>query len=129
MSLKHRGSHYWLWFLLFGVIPLIQVLRSSKGLGANADSYEVYWLVGAGLLGLVFGLRALNDGNLARPYDVIIGLIFTVAGVIGIVGYFGDVGSIGTFVSNVGFMLGGLYPLVHTFLGIKSLHHGISPEK
>ena len=127
--MKHRNSHYWLWFLLFGVIPLIQVLRSKAGLGANADSYEVYWLLGAGLLGLVLGLKALNDGKLAQPFDVIIGIIFTVAGVIGILGYFGNVGSIGDFVTKAGLMVGGLYPLVHTFLGIKSLHHGISPEK
>ena len=127
--MQHRHTHYWLWFLLFGVIPLIQVLRSKPGLGANAASYEVYWLLGAGLLGIVLGLKALNDGKLAQPFDVIIGLIFTVAGAVGILGYFGNVGSIGDLVNNVGLMTGGLYPLVHTFLGIKSLHHGIRPEK
>lgn len=126
--MQHRNSHYWLWFLLFGVIPLIQALTHG-GLKANAATYETIWLIGAGLLGLVLGLKALNDGRLARPYDVIIGIIFTVAGVIGILGYF-SIGDPNALVSNtLHISVAGLYPLVHTFLGIKSLHHGISPEK
>lgn len=127
--MQHRHSHYWLWFLLFGVIPLIQALQKG-GFGANAATYETIWLIGAGVLGLVFGLRALNDGKLAQPYDVIIGLIFTIAGVVGIVGYFGSLGSVSDFVSNtLHISVAGLYPLVHTYLGVKSLHHGIRPEK
>ncbi len=34
-----------------------------------------------------------------------------------------------SFFGNIGLMTSFLYALIHTFLGIKSLHHGLSPEK
>lgn len=128
--MQHRNSHYWLWFLLFGVIPLLQILFSGGKLGTDATSLEAYWLVGAGLLGIVFGLNAVSKGNLARPYDVIIGIIFTLAGLVGILHAFKlGVDPLVSFFGNIGLMTSFLYALIHTFLGIKSLHHGISPEK
>src|SRR6516162_2108108 len=84
MSVSHRSSHYWFWFLIFGVIPLIEVLR--HGYGANSQTYEAFWLLGTGLLGLLVANKNLNGGQLAKPYDVLVGVVFTFAGVIGIAG-------------------------------------------
>ncbi len=128
MALSHRSSHYWLWFLVFGIIPVLATLRT--GFGANAATYEAAWLVGAGLLGLVFGNKSIYDGRLAQPFDLIIGVIFTLAGIVGILGMFSvHTGSVSTYVSNAGLSLNGLYPLLYAFLGIKSLHHGLGKEK
>ena len=124
MSLSHRSSHYFIWFLIFGVIPLIEVLR--HGYGANAQTYEAFWLLGTGLLGLLVANKNLNGGQLAKPYDVLVGLIFTLAGVIGIAADLGaHTGAVSTTIEHVGLSLDGLYPLVYTFLGLKSLHHGL----
>jgi hypothetical protein len=124
MKVSHRSTHYAFWFLLFGVIPLILALR--HGLGANAPTYEVSWLLGAGLLGLLAGSKNLNDGNFAQPYDLLAGLIFTAAGIVGLVGDFGiQTGVISTTIAHVGLSLGGLYPLLYTFLGLTSLRHGL----
>lgn len=125
--MSHRNSHYWLWFLVFGVIPFIQT--ATNGFKADLTSYTAYWLVGTGLLGLVLGLKALNEGNLARPFDVIIGIIFTIAGVVGIVGYFSSaLGSVATIVNDIGLETSGLYPLIFTFLGLKTFHHGLDKK-
>jgi hypothetical protein len=127
MSLSHRSSHYGFWFLVFGLIPLVEVLR--HGYGANPQTYEAFWLLGTGLLGLVLGNRNLNDGKLAKPYDVLVGVIFTFVGLVGIVGDFGGhTGQLSTTIEHIGLSLGGLYPLVYTFLGLKSLHHGLSAK-
>ena len=127
LSLSHRSSHYGVWFLVFGLIPLVEVLR--HGYGANPPTYEAFWLLGTGLLGLVLGTRNLNDGKLAKPYDVLVGLVFTFVGLVGIVGDFGGhTGQLSTAIEHIGLALGGLYPLVYTFLGLKSLHHGLSAK-
>jgi hypothetical protein len=127
MSVSHRSSHYWFWFLIFGVIPLIEVLR--HGYGANSQTYEAFWLLGTGLLGLLVANKNLNGGQLAKPYDVLVGVVFTFAGVIGIAGDLGaQTGSIRTTIEHIGLSLDGLYPLVYTFLGLKSLHHGLGKK-
>jgi hypothetical protein len=125
----HRGSHYWLWFLLFGVLPLLNLLLHGGHLGLDAQSKEVYWLVGAGLLGLVFGLNSVNEGKLAKPFDVIIGIIFALAGLVGILNTFGiGFSPVVGFFGTIGLMTSFLYALIHTFLGIKSLHHGLEKK-
>ena len=128
MKLSHRGSHYWLWFLVFGIIPLLVAMKN--GLGANTATYNAVWLVGSGLIGLLLGNTRIYDGKLARPFDFIIGVIFSLAGLIGIVKMFG-IGTAGadTTLGSVGLLLNGLYPLVYAFLGIKSLHHALTPDK
>jgi uncharacterized membrane protein HdeD (DUF308 family) len=128
MAVSHRSSHYWLWFVIFGVIPLIQALQ--HGFGANAQTYEVFWLLGAGLVGLLLGNKNIAEGKLAQPFDLIIGIIFTVAGVVGILGDFSvQTGGVSSFISSAGLSLGGLYPLLYTFLGLKSVHHGLEKSK
>ena len=59
--LSRRNTHYWLWFLLFGVVSTLVSTSRGEGIGT-----ETMWLLITGLLGLVFGalLHAL-----ARPYD------------------------------------------------------------
>ncbi len=128
MSISHRGSHYWLWFLLFGIIPLLLALKN--GLGANSTTYNAIWLVGSGLLGLLLGNTRIYDGKLARPFDFIIGIIFTLAGLIGIVKMFGiGVAGADTTLGSVGLVITGLLPLIYTFLGIQSLHHAAKGGK
>jgi uncharacterized membrane protein YhaH (DUF805 family) len=128
MGLSHRGSHYWLWFLLFGVIPL--VLAMKNGFGANATTYNALWLVGSGLLGLLLGNSRIYDGRLARPFDFIIGIIFTLAGLVGIVKMFGiGVAGADTLLGSVGLTLGTVLPLIYAFLGLKSLHHALTAGK
>lgn len=128
MAVSHRTSHYWFWFLLFGVIPFVQVLQ--HGFGANPATYEAIWLLGAGLVGILIGNRSINEGRLAQPYDLIIGVIFAAAGLLGILGWFGvNLGVVGSTVSTIGLSFGGLYPLLHTYLGLKSIHHGLDKGK
>ena len=126
--MKHRTSHYWLWFLIFGAIPFIQTIQG--GFKADVASYTSYWLVGTGLLGLVLGLRNINEGKLARPFDVIVGIIFAIAGVVGILGYFSiPLGGVDSIINTIGLATSGLYPLIFTFLGLKSVHHGLEKAK
>jgi hypothetical protein len=124
MAVSHRSTHYAAWFLVFGLIPLILALR--HGLGANAQTYEVYRFLSAGVLGLLAGNKNLNGGQLAQPYDLLAGIIFTLAGVVGLLQEFGiHMGVISATISHVGLSLGGLYPLLYTFLGLVSLRHGL----
>src|SRR5215831_558868 len=79
--LSQRNTHYWLWFLLFGVVSALVTI--SQGIGIST---ETMWLLIAGLLGLLLG--ALIP-SLARPYDLVIGLLFTTVGLLGILHNFG----------------------------------------
>ena len=122
--MSHRSSHYWLWFLIFGALPFIQT--ALGGFKPGVDAYSSYWLVGTGLLGLVLGLKSINEGKLARPFDFVVGIIFAIAGVVGILHFFSiSLGGVDTIVNDVGLATGGLYPLVFTFLGLKSIHHAL----
>lgn len=126
--MSHRNSHYWLWFLLFGVIPFIGA--AINHFPADISSYTAYWLVGTGVLGLVLGNHNINEGRLARPFDLIVGIIFTVAGVIGILaGFHVALGGAEGVVHSIGLSTNALWPLVFTFLGLKSLHHGLEKSK
>jgi hypothetical protein len=128
VSISHRSSHYWLWFLVFGIIPLLATLKT--GFGANAATYNAIWLVGSGLLGLLLGNSRIYDGRLARPFDFIIGIIFTLAGLVGIVKMFGisTAGADG-ILTSAGLLVTGLLPVIYAFLGIKSLHHAVTAGK
>jgi hypothetical protein len=123
--LSQRNTHYWLWFLLFGVVSALVTI--SKGQGINT---ETLWLLISGLLGLVFGtlLHALE-----RPYDLVIGLLFTAVGLLGILHNFGLnlVASSGIAPNAIdetailGLSLALPYALIHTVLGLTSLSHGL----
>jgi len=121
--MSHRSTHYWLWFVLFGVIA-----GGLTYLKAHQLDTESLWLLLSGLLGIVFGAKWLNNGNWSRAYDIIIGIIFALAGIFGLL-IFGGIhvalpASIYANGALVGLSLGLLPSLIHTWLGLTSLSHG-----
>lgn len=128
--MKHRDTHYFLWFIFFGVLSGIIFYINHHG----AIDPESTWLLVTGLLGLIFGASWLADGKFSRWYDLIIGIIFAVAGLIGIAAGFrinllsGAPASVGQFISPTtffGLSLAVLPSLVHAVLGFSSLNHAI----
>ena len=124
--LSQRNTHYWLWFLLFGVVSALVTI--SKGEGITA---ETMWLLIAGFLGLLLG--ALIP-SLARPFDLVIGLLFTGVGLLGILHNFGLnlVATSSGIAPNaidqtaiLGLSLTLPYALIHSVLGLTSLSHGL----
>jgi len=127
--LSQRNTHYWLWFLLFGVVSALVTI--SKGEGITA---ETMWLLIAGFLGLLLG--ALIP-SLARPFDLVIGLLFTGVGLLGILHNFGLnlVATSSGIAPNaidqtaiLGLSLTLPYALIHSVLGLTSLSHGLRPK-
>ena len=125
--LSVRSVHYWLWFILFGVVSSLVLLRTV----GHLDS-EAIWLLMTGLLGLLFGLGGLGL-RLARPYDLIIGLLFTGVGLLGLLHNLGyvlvptssDTASTVGQSAIIGLSLALPYALIHTLLGLTSLNHGL----
>ena len=124
--LSQRNTHYWLWFLLFGVVSALVTLSNGQGI-----STETMWLLVAGFLGLLLGSFI---HSLARPYDLVIGLIFTGIGLLGILHNFGLnlVGQPNGIAPNaidetaiLGLSLSLPYALIHSVLGLTSLSHGL----
>ncbi|HEY7974297.1 MAG TPA: hypothetical protein VID72_03045, partial [Ktedonobacterales bacterium] len=62
-----RSAHYWLWFLLLGVVSTLVDVSTAHSV--RAISAESLWLLAAGLVGIILGTFAA----LARPYDLVIG--------------------------------------------------------
>ena len=79
--LSQRNTHYWLWFLLFGVVSALVTVSKGEGI-----TTETMWLLIAGFVGLVLGTFL---PSLARPFDLVIGLLFTAVGLLGILHNFG----------------------------------------
>jgi hypothetical protein len=133
--MQHRSTHYFLWFIFFGVISgLIFYVNAAQHHTALFDP-ESTWLTVSGLLGILLGAKWIADGKLSRWYDLAAGIIFTVAGVIGIAHGFGInliSGSIaGGLISQsalLGLSLGVLPSLIHAVLGITSLNHSVSKK-
>jgi hypothetical protein len=123
--LSERNTHYWLWFLLFGVVSAL--ISASKGEGITS---ETLWLLIAGFLGLVLGIFL---PALARPFDLVIGVLFTSVGLLGILHAFGlNLVPSGSVPPNtidqtaiLGLSLSLPYALIHTLLGLTSLSHGL----
>ncbi len=125
--LAQRSTHYWLWFILFGVVSAIVSLAQHNGM-----STETWWLLITGLLGVVFSVRVLS--SFARPYDIIIGILFTAVGVLGILHNLGV-----NLIPNSGSVVNGAidnsgvlglsffipYALIHLLLGLTSLNAGL----
>jgi hypothetical protein len=123
--LSQRNTHYWLWFLLFGVISAL--VSASQGKGVTT---ETWWLLIAGFVGLILGTFF---PALARPLDLVIGLLFTAVGLLGILHAFGLnlVATSGVAPNAIdetailGLSLSLPYALIHTLLGLSSLSHGL----
>lgn len=124
--LSQRNTHYWLWFLLFGVISALVSISQGRGI-----TTETLWLLIAGFLGLLTGAFI---PSLARAYDLVIGLLFTTVGLLGILHNFGLnlVGQPSAIAPNaidetaiLGLSLSLPYALIHSVLGLTSLSHGL----
>ena len=123
--LSQRNTHYWLWFLLFGVVSAL--VSVSQGTGITT---ETLWLLITGFLGLALGMIL---PALARPFDLVIGLLFTAVGLLGILHAFGLnlVATSGVAPNAIdetailGLSLSLPYALIHTLLGLTSLSHGL----
>lgn len=130
IPVKHRDTHYFLWFIFFGLISGAIFYVKHHG---SLDP-ESTWLLITGLLGMIFGANWLAKGKFSRWYDLIIGIIFGVAGLIGIGAGFGinllqsTPASLSSFIGPTlffGLSLGVLPSLVHAVLGLTSLNHAI----
>jgi len=123
--LSQRNTHYWLWFLLFGVVSALVTISKGEGI-----TTETMWLLIAGFLGLVLGAFL---PSLARPFDLVIGLLFTAIGLLGILHNFGlNLVATSGIAPNaidesaiLGLSLSLPYALIHTVLGLTSLSHGL----
>jgi hypothetical protein len=123
--LSQRNTHYWLWFLLLGVVSALVSVSQGKGI-----TTETLWLLITGFLGLVLDMIL---PALARPFDLVIGLLFTVVGLLGILHNFGlNLVATSGIAPNaidetaiLGLSLSLPYALIHTVLGLTSLSHGL----
>jgi hypothetical protein len=126
--LSQRNTHYWLWFLLFGVVS--SLVNWSQG---NGITTETLWLLITGFLGLILGMFV---PALARPFDLVIGGLFTLVGLLGILHAFGvNLVPSGSVPPNaldttaiLGLSLSLPYALIHTLLGLTSLNHGLRTQ-
>ena len=138
---EHRNAHYFLWFLFFGLIAGIASYVNSD---PHQLSSEAIWLFVSGLLGILVAQKWLADGAFARPYDFIIGVIFTLVGLVGVLAAFhinllSGVSSLPTAIYDkganngdgalIGLSLSLLPALVHMVLGLQSLNHGLRSGK
>lgn len=125
--LAARSTHYWLWFILFGVISSMVVWRAAGSL----DS-EAVWLLLAGFLGVLTGVGGLSV-RAGRPYDLIVGMLFMAAGLLGIMHNLGyNLVPANASTANaldqsafLGLSLAFPYALIHMLLGLGSLNHGL----
>lgn len=125
--LAARSTHYWLWFILFGVLSTMVVWRATRSL----DS-EVAWLLLTGFLGVVTGIGGLS-ARTARPFDLIVGMLFMAAGLLGVMHNLGynlvpaDASTANMLDQSafLGLSLAFPYALIHTMLGLSSLNHGL----
>ncbi len=126
--LSHRSAHYWLWFLLFGVVSVVVGLVNGQNIPA-----ESLWLLGAGLLGVAFGPGSFA-GRFSRAYDLVVGLLFSIVGLIGVLHNLGITlltanavlpGGTGDNTTLSGLSLSLPYALIHSVLGLTSLNLGM----
>jgi hypothetical protein len=115
--LNSRSTHYWLWFLLFGVVAAL-----AKGFTTETAAVSI-----TGALGLLTGIAAFR--GTARIYDLIVGLLFTLLGLLGVIMNLGLGQKVGVNAAGdiFGLSLQIPYSLIHTVLGLTSLNHGLKP--
>lgn len=76
--MSSRSGHYFTWFVVFGLIAGVVSLISQHTL-----SGESIWLVAGGVIGSLLAHQRVND--FARYYDIALGVIFALAGLVGLV--------------------------------------------
>jgi hypothetical protein len=121
--LSQRTTHYWLWFLLFGVVAGLAYMVGKANL-AGIPKSEPIWLFVTGLLGIVAGAGKLTS-RFTRPYDLVVGLIFTAIGLLGLLHNFGINLTGSSAISSdaiLGLSLSLPFALIHTVLGLTSLN-------
>jgi hypothetical protein len=128
---SHRSAHYFLSFLIFGVIAGAASLITQGKLDA-----EAIWLLVLGGLGAIVGSPRINDGKFARPFDIIAGSLLTLAGLLGTLQgfniHFLPTIHLGAFdalstTALLGIPLNFPFPaLINLFLGVQSLRHGLA---
>lgn len=125
--LSARSTHYWLWFLLFGVVSTLVAYSQSHSFG-NLGT-EAVWLLVTGLLGVLTGYVR----SFSRPYDLIVGILFTGVGLLGVLHNFGiNLTAQSPTASKtladgaiLGLSLSLPYALIHTVLGLTSLNQSL----
>lgn len=128
-----RNGHYFQWFIVFGIIAGV-----VSYLGEKTISSEAIWLLAAGIVGLIIAHNSIKNGDFARIYDFIIGVIFMIAGILGIVNSFSSSILPTSTLTSDGVMAGSgqnavllglslaLFPaIVHLLLGFTSFRHGM----
>lgn len=128
--ISQRTLHYWLWFLLLSLVVGIAYLAGKTRLSGLSFS-ELMWLLVVGCLGISVGMRNLS-GHIARVFDVLVGLLFTSAGLIGVLHNFGinltpsAINANGGDSSVIfGLSLAIPFALLHTFIGLTTLNQGL----
>ncbi len=129
----HRSAHYFLWFIFFGLIAGV-----ASYVNTQQVSSESIWLFVSGLLGILVTQKWLNDGKFAQMYDFIIGVIFTLVGLVGVLDAFkihllSGVSAPANLVTSTSILGLATTPLlialVHMVLGLQSLNHGLHAGK
>jgi hypothetical protein len=123
-----RNTYYWLWFLIFGVTSAAATFLQTHHLGT-----EDILMFATGLGGVVIGPKSCAPA-LVKPYDLAVGIIFFIVGILGILRAF-DISLINTSSIIPGILLTQtkflglslfLHPAVlHTALGFLSLRYGL----
>lgn len=115
--LNSRSTHYWLWFVLFGLV---------QGIAKGFNNTETVVVGLAGLVGIITGV---GGGRFGRGYDLVAGLIFTLLGVLGILTSLSISKQLGLSTSDniLGLSLLVPYNLIHTVLGLTSLNQSFKP--
>jgi hypothetical protein len=129
--MSSRSGHYFMWFIVFGLIAGLVSFISGQGI-----SSEALWLLGSGALGTVIAHQSVRD--FARYYDMIVGVIFMVAGLAGVVYNIKSsllpsaLQTSGVLVTShgdallLGLSLAIVPATLHLILGVLSFRHGLA---
>ena len=135
MDSVERNVSYGLMMVLFGPVYLVTAIilgiitlgtGDLSGLASFVLTGQVvigspgpaYILFAGGVLGVVTGMKRVQDRKLAKPYDVVFGVIFSLAGLILIIGDIFKVSAL----TNAG---ASTYALIYAFFGLTALYRGV----
>jgi hypothetical protein len=125
----HRDTHYSLLFIFLGVIAAIGGLIAKTGL-----SSESIWFLAIGAVGFLINRLGSNAG-LTQLFDIVVGAILGIAGLIGILLQFKVLhtttlpSSLFKDGSLAGLDIAFFQSLVYAYFGLTSIRHGFEPEK